>query len=316
MFGTSPGHLLACSSQGLRPGERHGFPRLARIMVSGAPAPAGLNAWVREAVSPSVPVISSSGGTDVVAAFVSGAPPLPVVPGEISGPVLGTAAAAVDGSGRPVRDAVGELVVTLPMPSMPVAFWDDPDGSRYRAAYFDTFPGVWRHGDWATHTARGSFVVHGRSDATLNRNGVRIGSADLYQIVEGPGGVAEALVVGVERGDGTYRMPMFLVPHPGQVLDEQAIDVLRHRLRTEGSPRHVPDEFHVVAAIPHTRTGKKLEVPIKRILQGARPEDVMSDGAVDRPELITEYVGLAARWDAAEADDRRRTEDRSKENAR
>ena len=299
VFGTSPGHLLACTSQGLRPNESHEFPRLGQIMVSGAPAPAELSEWVAGAVSPSVPVISSSGGTDVVGAFVSGAPPLPVVPGEIPGPVLGTAVQAFDDDGKPVRDAVGELVVTLPMPSMPVAFWNDPDGSRYRAAYFDTFPGVWRHGDWITHNSSGSFVVHGRSDSTLNRNGVRIGSADLYQIVEGRAGVAEAMVIGVERADGTYRMPMFLVPHAGQVLDDGAIESLRHRLRTEGSPRHVPDEFHVVDAIPHTRTGKKLEVPIKRILQGARPDEVLSDGAIDRPELLADYVALAARWDAA-----------------
>jgi acetoacetyl-CoA synthetase len=213
--------------------------------------------------------------------------------------VLGTAVAAYDGHGRPVLDEVGELVVTLPMPSMPICFWDDPDGSKYRAAYFDTYPGVWRHGDWVTHKSRGSFVVHGRSDSTLNRHGVRIGSADLYQIVERTDGVAEAMVVGVEMADGDYRMPMFVVPHAGQVLDDVAIGVLRNRLRTEGSPRHVPDEFHVVDAIPHTKTGKKLEIPIKRILQGARPEDVLSDGAVDRPELIAYYVALAERWAAS-----------------
>jgi acetoacetyl-CoA synthetase len=301
VFGTSPGHILACSSQGLRPKEHHEFPHLAQIMVSGAPAHASLYKWVAGAVSPSVPLISSSGGTDVVGAFVSGAPGLPVVPGEIPGPVLGTAVAAFDDGGKPVRDEVGELVVTLPIPSMPVRFWHDPEGAKYRAAYFETFPGVWRHGDWVTHTSRGSFVVHGRSDSTLNRNGVRIGSADLYQIIEGSGGVAEAMVIGVERPNGSYRMPMFLVPHAGQVIDEAETDRLRRKLRAEGSPRHVPDEFHVVEALPHTKTGKKLEVPIKRILQGARAEDVLSEGAIDRPDLIASYVALANRWDAAEA---------------
>jgi acetoacetyl-CoA synthetase len=299
VFGTSPGHLLASAAASARPNELFDFPNLAQIMVSGAPAPAAVYSWVADAVSPSIPLVSSSGGTDVVGAFVSGAPPLPVVPGEIPGPVLGTAVAAYDGHGRPVLDEVGELVVTLPMPSMPICFWDDPDGSKYRAAYFDTYPGVWRHGDWVTHKSRGSFVVHGRSDSTLNRHGVRIGSADLYQIVERTDGVAEAMVVGVEMADGDYRMPMFVVPHAGQVLDDVAIGVLRNRLRTEGSPRHVPDEFHVVDAIPHTKTGKKLEIPIKRILQGARPEDVLSDGAVDRPELIAYYVALAERWAAS-----------------
>jgi acetoacetyl-CoA synthetase len=301
VFGTSPGQVLKCSSQGLRPNESHEFPHLKQIMVSGASAPASLYRWVADAVSPTVPLISSSGGTDVVGSFVSGAPPLPVVPGEIPGPVLGTAVHAFDESGKPVRDEVGELVVTLPMPSMPVTFWNDPDGAKYRAAYFDMFPGVWRHGDWVTHTSWGSFVVHGRSDSTLNRNGVRIGSADLYQIIEGSAGVAEAMVIGVERPNGSYRMPMFLVPHAGQVIDQAEIDRLRQKLRNDGSPRHVPDEFHVMAAIPHTKTGKKLEVPIKRILQGARAEDVLSEGAIDRPELIADYVTLARQWDAEDS---------------
>lgn len=298
VFGTSPGHLIACESQGAKPGDRLELSRLRQIMVSGAPAPPSIYEWVAEAVSTSVPVVSSSGGTDVVGAFVGGAPPLPVVPGEIPGPILGTAVKSVDGNGESIWDEVGELVVTLPMPSMPVAFWDDPDGAKYKSAYFEAFPGVWRQGDWATRRSTGSFVVHGRSDSTLNRHGVRIGSADLYQIVEGAGGVAEAMVIGVERPGGAYRMPMFLVPHVGQVLDDAQVDRLRQKLRTEGSPRHVPDEFHVVSAIPHTKTGKKLEIPIKRILQGAKVEDVLSEGAVDRPELIAAYVALAQRWDA------------------
>jgi acetoacetyl-CoA synthetase len=301
VFGTSPGHILACASQDLRPSEQHEFPHLKQITVSGAPAPVSVYEWVASAVSPSVPVVSSSGGTDVVGSFVGGAPGLPVIPGEIPGPMLGTAVAAFSSKGEPVHDEVGELVVTLPMPSMPVHLWNDADGSRYRAAYFDTFPGVWRHGDWVTHTGSGSFVIHGRSDSTLNRNGVRIGSADLYRIVEGPGSVAEAMVIGVERANGTYRMPMFLVPHAGQVLDDAAIGALRQKLRAEGSPRHVPDEFHVVAAIPHTKTGKKLEVPIKRILQGARTGEVLSEGAIDRPDLIAYYVRLAEQWDTEDS---------------
>ncbi len=301
VFGTSPGHLRACEAEGVRPSADHDLAALRQVMVSGAPCPPDLYTWVAEAVGEAVPLVSSSGGTDVVGAFVGGAPPLPVVPGEIPGPILGVAVETFGPDGRAVRDQVGELVVTSPMPNMPVAFWDDPDGARYEAAYFEMFPGVWRQGDWATHTSRGSFVVHGRSDSTLNRHGVRIGSSDLYQIVEGGDGVAEALVVGVERPDGSYRMPMFLVPRDGQVVDDATIERLRHRLRTEGSPRHVPDEFHVVDAIPHTKTGKKLEVPIKRILQGAAVTEVLSDGAVDRPDLISTYVALARRWDTEDA---------------
>ncbi|GAA0975509.1 acetoacetate--CoA ligase [Acrocarpospora macrocephala] len=295
-LGTSPGLLRAAVAAGLRPGDDHDLAHLTQIMVTGAPVAESLYDWAADAVSPDIPLISTSGGTDVVSSFVGGAPGLPVHRGEIPGPLLGVAVAAFDDAGRPVRDTVGELVVTVPMPSMPLGFWRDVNGERYHEAYFATFPGVWRHGDWATHTSRGTFVVHGRSDSTLNRNGVRIGSADLYQVVEGAAGVAEALVLGVERPDGSYRMPMFLVPQDGHALDTEAIELIRHKLRTEGSPRHVPDEFHVVPAVPHTKTGKKLEVPLKRILQGADPNEVLSAGAIDRPELVPFYVDLARRW--------------------
>jgi len=296
MFGTSPGHLQHGSGSGLTPASRHDLSALEQIAATGAPVAADLHAWVRDHVSSGVPLISTCGGTDVVGAFLGGAPGLRVRPGEIPGPVLGVAAAAYDTDGRPVRDTVGELVVTAPYPSMPVGFWGDPHGERYRSAYFDTFPGIWRQGDWATHTSRGSFVVHGRSDATLNRNGVRIGSADLYQVVERDPAVAEALVLGVELPDGSYRMPMFLVPAPGARLGDDDLSRLREALRRDASPRHVPDEIHVVDAFPHTRTGKKLEVPLKRVLQGANPADVISPGAVDRPELLDTYVDLARRW--------------------
>lgn len=300
-LGISPGLVKLGASAGLRPGREHDLTRLTKIMVTGAPVPAWLYEWAADAVSTEVPMISTSGGTDIVGSFVGGAPGLPVQPGEISGPILGVAVQAYDESGHPIRDAVGELVVTQPIPSMPVGFWNDPDGTRYRQAYFETFPGVWRHGDWVTHTSRGTFVVHGRSDSTLNRNGVRIGSADLYQVAESVEGIAEALVLGVERADGSYRMPMFLVPQDGSTVDDRVIDLIRHRLRTECSPRHVPDEFHVVPAIPHTKTGKKLEVPLKRIMQGAAAGDVLSAGAIDRPELVSYYVDLARLWAAQDA---------------
>lgn len=297
-LGISPGLVKAGATAGLRPGHDHDLSSLTTLMVTGAPVPAWLYEWAAEAISPHVPLTSTSGGTDIVSSFVGGAPSLPVHPGEISGPILGVAVEAYDESGVAVRDSVGELVVTLPLPSMPVGFWHDPTGDRYRREYFESFPGVWRHGDWVTHTARGSFIVHGRSDSTLNRNGVRIGSADLYQVVESVPGIAEALVLGVEQPDGSYRMPMFLVSQPDSIVDDTVVELIRHRLRTECSPRHVPDEFFVVPAIPHTKTGKKLEVPLKRILQGAAAEDVLSIGAVDRPELISYYIDLADQWAA------------------
>ncbi|MBM7365476.1 acetoacetate--CoA ligase [Gordonia hydrophobica] len=298
-FGTSPGLLRAAMSAGLTPGCDHDLRALEKILVTGAPVSEALSTWVHESVSRSMPLYSTSGGTDVVSSFVGGCPGMPIRPGENSGPLLGVAAAAWDEAGKPVRDMVGELVVTVPMPSMPVKFWNDPDGSRYREAYFSTYPNVWRHGDWVTHTASGSFIVHGRSDSTLNRNGIRIGSADLYHVAESIEGIAEALVLGVEMSDGSYRMPMFLVLEGESPDRQELVAHLEYRLRTECSPRHVPDEFHFVEAIPHTKTGKKLEVPLKRILQGAAASEVLSMGVVDRPELIDFYVRLAAEWATA-----------------
>jgi acetoacetyl-CoA synthetase len=236
-------------------------------------------------------VNSTSGGTDVVSAFAGGSPIVPVWPGELSAPCLGVALDSWDSRGRPVRGEVGELVITRPMPSMPVAFWDDPAGARYREAYFGTYPGVWRHGDWITITGRWSVVVHGRSDATLNRHGIRMGSSDIYHVVEKFDEIAEALVVGVERPEGGYWMPLFVVLNPGHELDDALACTIRRAIREGASPRHVPDEIIAAPAIPHTRTGKKLEIPVKRILQGGDPRQVMEAGAVDNPDAL--------RWFAA-----------------
>jgi acetoacetyl-CoA synthetase len=183
--------------------------------------------------------------------------------------------------------------VTRPMPTMPVKLWNDPDGSRYRATYFDVYPGVWRHGDWITITARGSVLIHGRSDATLNRNGVRLGSADIYQVVEQLPGIREALVVGIDQPDGGYWMPLFVVLEEGRTLDDGLRTLITTEIRRQASPRHVPDEIFEVAAVPHTRTGKKLEVPIKRILLGAKLEDVLSLGAVDDAGSLEAFVEIS-----------------------
>jgi acetoacetyl-CoA synthetase len=295
VFGTSPGHLQLCRDEGLQPGCDFDLPHLRRIAVTGAPAAPSIFQWVSEAVSTTTPLDSISGGTDVVGAFLGGAPGVEAAPGRLAAAVLGVAAEAWDDAGRAVFDEVGELVITRPMPSMPIGFLNDPDGSKYAAAYFATFPGVWRHGDWVTRHSDGGWTVHGRSDSTLNRHGVRLGSADLYEVVEADEAVAEALVLGVERPNGAYRMPMFLVPTPGAHIDDAVIGRLRERLR-DVSPRHVPDEFHVVSGIPHTRTGKKLEVPLKRIMQGSPQESVLRPGAVDDPALLDQFRTLAASW--------------------
>jgi acetoacetyl-CoA synthetase len=191
-----------------------------------------------------------------------------------------------DADGNPVRGRQGELVVTRPMPSMPIRFWNDPDDRRYHDSYFSTYPGVWRHGDWITITDRGSAIVHGRSDATLNRNGICMGSGDIDEVVESLPEVAEALVIGAEQRDGDYWMPMFVRTAAGVSLDDVLRDRIREVIRTRLSPLRVPDEVVVVPAIPHTGTGKKLEVPVKRVLQGAEPDTAADPGSVDDPGLL------------------------------
>ncbi|QNG19674.1 acetoacetate--CoA ligase [Rhodococcus triatomae] len=290
VLGTSPGYVLACVKAGAEPAADHDLSTLRTVGITGSTLPASSSLWLSEHVGASVPVMSISGGTDVVSAFVGGARTVPVWPGELSAPYLGVALAALDEGGHPVVGEVGELVVTEPMPSMPVRFWNDPDGRRYRDAYFDMYPGVWRHGDWVTITDRGSVLMHGRSDSTLNRHGIRMGSADIYQVVERIPEIAEALVLGIERDDGGYWMPLFVVLDPGAELDAVLQERIRTALREQLSPRHVPDDIIVAPGIPHTRTGKKLEVPLKRILQGADASRAVDPSAIDAPELIDWFV--------------------------
>jgi acetoacetyl-CoA synthetase len=291
-FGTSPGYLQASEGAGVRPAAEHDLTRLRAIGSTGSPLSPHLHRWAWDQVG-QLPLWSMSGGTDIAGAFVGGAPTVPIWPGEISVRCLGVAIDAWDEEGRAVRGEVGELVVRRPMPSMPVQLWDDPDDRRYRDTYFATFPGAWRQGDWITITDRGSVVIHGRSDSTLNRHGVRIGSADIYAAVEGLPEVAEAMVLGVEQADGGYWMPLFVVLSDGAVLDGELVERIRTAIREKASPRHVPDEVLAVRGIPHTRTGKKLEVPVKRILQGAEPERVANPEALDDAALLAPFVELA-----------------------
>ncbi|MFF0489782.1 acetoacetate--CoA ligase [Nocardia sp. NPDC004068] len=292
VLGTSPGYVLSCVKAGVVPKRDHDLSALRTVGITGSALPPSSSLWLSENVGERVQVSSISGGTDVVSAFLGGVPTVPVWPGELSVPFLGAAVDAWDVTGHPVRGEVGELVLTKPMPSMPVKFWNDPDGSRYRAAYFDMFPGVWRHGDWITITDHGSFVVHGRSDSTLNRHGIRMGSADIYQAVEALPEVAESLVIGVERPDGGYWMPLFVVPAEGAELTDELADRIKAVIRAEVSPRHVPDAIIPAPGVPHTRTGKKLEVPIKRLFQGADPAKVVERTAVDDPALLDWYAAV------------------------
>jgi acetoacetyl-CoA synthetase len=290
VLGTSPGYVLACDKAGSVPRAEHDLSALRTVGITGSSLPPASALWLRDNVGEHVQVASISGGTDVVSAFIGGVRTVPVWPGELSVPYLGAAVEAWDESGQPVHGEVGELVVTRPLPSMPVKFWNDPDGSRYRDAYFEMYPGVWRHGDWITITDHGSVVVHGRSDSTLNRHGIRMGSADIYQAVERMPEVAEALVIGAEQPDGGYWMPLFVTLTDDAELTEDLKDRICQTIRTEVSPRHVPDDIVLAPGIPHTRTGKKLEVPIKKLLQGGDPARVVEPTAVDDPALLDWYV--------------------------
>jgi acetoacetyl-CoA synthetase len=295
LLGASPAYLRGCAGAGVEPARDHDLSALRSLGSSGSALPSDSYFWVADHVGRRVRVNSTSGGTDVVSAFAGGSPITPVWPGELSAPCLGVALDSWDSRGQPVRGAVGELVITKPMPSMPVAFWNDPAGARYREAYFSTFPGVWRHGDWITITDRCSVVVHGRSDATLNRHGVRMGSADIYHVVERLDEIAESLVVGVEQPEGEYWMPLFVVLNRGHELDDALTGKIGQAIREGASPRYVPDEIIAAPAIPHTRTGKKLEIPVKRILQGGDGRQVMDAGAVDNPDALRWFVAYQAK---------------------
>ena len=296
VFGTSAPFLMACRKEGLRPGDDVDLGALRQVGSTGAPLPPEGFDWIHEAVAPGVHIASVSGGTDVCSGFVGGAPTVPVWRGEISCRLLGCAVEAFDEQRHPVRGSLGELVITSPMPSMPVGFWGDDDGERYRAAYFADIPGVWRHGDWITITERGSCVITGRSDATLNRGGVRLGTAEFYTVVEALPAVRDSLVVHLEDDEGgAGRLILLVVLEPGVELDDALRREIAGALRARLSPRHVPDDVLAVGALPRTLSGKKLEVPVKRILRGASPEDAAAAGALAAPEALTEIAALRDR---------------------
>ncbi|GAA1854101.1 acetoacetate--CoA ligase [Brevibacterium marinum] len=300
VLGVSPGIFLSGMKAGLKPGEELDLSALRTIGATGAPVPAQCFPWVRDAVGERVQLASTSGGTDVVSGFAGSAPNLEVWSGELSAPILGVALQSWDNDGEPLIDEVGEMVITEPMPSMPVKFWNDPDAQRYRDTYFSMFRGVWRHGDWITITDHGSVIISGRSDATLNRHGVRLGSADIYDVVDGIAEVAESLVIGAEQPNGGYWMPLFVVLAEGVELDDQLRKRIKDELRTKASPRHVPDDIIDVPAIPHTRTGKKLEVPVKRLIQGHPLERVANPDAVDAFEALTYFTRFAVEEGSAD----------------
>ncbi|HEV8244939.1 MAG TPA: acetoacetate--CoA ligase [Polyangiaceae bacterium] len=299
-FGTSAPYLLACQKAGVQPSRGHDLSCIRSIGTTGAPLPADGFGWVYEHVHRDLLLASCSGGTDVCTAFVLGCPLLPVHAGELQCRGLGAKVEAFDEAGQSLIDEVGELVLTEPLPSMPIFFWGDLDGSRLRQSYYATYEGVWRHGDWIKITARGSCVIYGRSDSTLNRGGVRMGTSEFYRVVEELDEVADSLVVdtaSLERADD--RLWLFVVLSPGLALDDTLRRKIKERIRRELSPRHVPDEMRAVAEIPRTLNGKKLEVPIKKLLQGTPLEKAASRDTLANPASLDAFVALASELVAA-----------------
>jgi acetoacetyl-CoA synthetase len=290
--GVGAGYLVSCAKAGVRPGRQHDLKALKTLGVTGSPLPAAAAEWVYQGVGGDLLLSSFSGGTDVCTGFVGGSPLHPVWAGEISCRCLGAAVEVFDEAGTSVIDEEGELVLTQPLPSMPVAFWDD-DGSRYRSTYFERFPGVWAHGDRATLTERGTVIITGRSDGTLNRGGVRMGTAEFYAVVEGLDGVSDSLVVHLEDpAGGPGELWLFFVPAEG--VDPDVVSgQIRLALRRDLSPRHVPDRIVPIAAVPHTLSGKKLEVPVKRILAGVAPEEALTLASVANPESLDPFLKRA-----------------------
>jgi len=286
VVGVGAAYLIAGHRADRRPAAQHDLHRVRTLLQTGSTLPPETWHWLCEQALPGVWLQSISGGTDVCSALAGASPLLPVYAGRIPAPALGVDLQAWDEQGHPVVGEEGELVVTQPMPSMPLSFVRDPDGSRYYESYFSVYPGVWRHGDWVVIEDDLSLTMAGRSDATLNRQGVRLGSADIYGVVDNLPEIADSLVVGVEESDGGYYLPLFVVPAPGAVVDEDLRQRINQMIRNRLSPRHVPDAVVEVAAVPRTLTGKRLEVPVKRVLQG-RPAAEVATGSITHPEMLT-----------------------------
>jgi acetoacetyl-CoA synthetase len=297
-FGTSASFIAACMKDGVAPRGGRDLSRLQAVGSTGSPlSPEGFD-WIYDRLGPDVWLFSTSGGTDLCTAFVGGVPTLPVYRGELQARALGAKVESWSAEGRPVIGEVGELVITEPMPSMPIRLWGDTDGTRYRASYFETFPGVWRHGDWIEITDRGTAIITGRSDATINRGGIRMGTAEIYRAVLAVDEVVDALVVDLPREGTQGYMPLFVVLRPGVDLDDDLVARIRTRIREDCSPRHVPDEIRAVQSVPRTLSGKVLEVPVKRILSGEPADRTLSRDSLADPDALRPFEELAEEWRA------------------
>jgi acetoacetyl-CoA synthetase len=298
-FGTSAAYVAACMKAGVEPGEGRDLSALRSVGSTGSPlAPEGFQ-WVYDQLGEKTWLFSTSGGTDMCTAFVGGVPTLPVYRGELQGRSLGANIESWDEDGKPHTGQVGELVITEPMPSMPIFFWGDEDGSRLRESYFDMYPGIWRHGDWIEITERETAIITGRSDSTINRGGIRMGTSEIYRAVLALDEITDALVVDVPREGTDGWMPLFVVLREGAQLDDDLVKAIRTRIREDCSPRHVPNEVHAIDEVPRTLSGKVLEVPVKRILMGQDPDKAASRDSLANPKALDYFADFAKRSDEA-----------------
>jgi acetoacetyl-CoA synthetase len=296
-FGTSAAYVAACMKAGVEPAEGRDLSALRSVGSTGSPlSPEGFQ-WVYDKLGSQTWLFSTSGGTDMCTAFVGGVPTLPVYLGELQARSLGASIESWDEEGRPHIGEVGELVITEPMPSMPIFFWGDEDGSRLRESYFDMYPGIWRHGDWIEITERGTAIITGRSDSTINRGGIRMGTSEIYRAVLSLDEIVDALVVDVPREGTDGWMPLFVVLREGAELDDDLVKAIRARIREDCSPRHVPNEVHAIDEVPRTLSGKVLEVPVKRILMGQEPDKAASRDSLANPKALDYFADFAKRPD-------------------
>jgi len=291
-FGSSAAFIDACLKAGIKPGQQYDLRRIRAVGSTGSPLTSeGFN-WIYENVNQELALESISGGADLCTAFVGGCRLLPIYAGEIQAASLGAKVKAYNEEGESILNEVGELVITRPMPSMPLFFWNDPEKMRYKDSYFNMFPGVWRHGDWIKINDRGGCIIYGRSDSTINRQGIRMGTSEIYRTIESIPGIVDSLVVDLELLGRESFMPLFVVLSEETFLDDELVSKIKQKLRTEVSPRHVPDAIYEVSQIPYTLSGKKMEVPVKRIMLGDEPEKAANPGAMRNPESIQFFVNL------------------------
>jgi acetoacetyl-CoA synthetase len=295
-FGASPSYVNALEQADYSPRDNHDLQSLNTIALTGSPSSQETFAWFYQHVHDDLHIISMSGGTDISSAFIAGAAELPVYAGEIQCACLGVDVAVFDEAGQvlPVGED-GELVIRQPMPSMPLCFWNDADGSRYRDSYFEEFPGIWRHGDLVRRTEHGGYIISGRSDATLNRFGIRIGTAEIYRAIESLDEIKDSLIVGLELSGARFFMPLFVVLQEGHELTDDLIKKIATTLARQCSPRHVPDKVYTIEEVPYTLTGKKLEVPVKKLLLGIAADKALNRGAIANPAAMDFFIDFAGR---------------------